>query len=124
MKANTKLTIAKDLFEQNLSNEIKTISINVDDKQLHIIFHDGIHVYIVYNDYEEYSYSIIFSKLELDRCRFDNYDNRWEVSTRPHHFHPRKTKEAIESPMKGSPRQDIKNLIELLKTGKLKEIPS
>lgn len=124
MKANTKLTIAKDLFEQNLSNEIKTISINVDDKQLHIIFHDGIHVYIVYNDYEEYSYSIIFSKLELDRCRFDNYDNRWEVSNRPHHFHPRKTEDAIESPMKGSPRQDIKNFIELLKTGKLKEIPS
>lgn len=33
----------------------------------------------------KYSYTIIFSKFELDRCRFDNYDDRWEVSTKPHH---------------------------------------
>ena len=115
MKAIDKLIIAKDILEQNLSNEIKIISLNIDSKQLHIVFRDGIHLYVVYNDYDQYSYSIIFSKLELDRLRFDNYDDRWKVTSRPHHFHPRKIKDAIESPMKGSPKQDIKFLIEFLK---------
>ncbi len=88
MKANEKLTIAKNILEQHISKEISSISIDFNYQQLHIVFHDGINLYIVYNNYGEYSYSIIFSKLELDRCRFDNYDNCWDVSSRPHHFHP------------------------------------
>ena len=32
------------------------------------------------------------SKLELDRVRFDNYDDQWNVLTRPHHYHPRHIK--------------------------------
>ena len=111
MKAIAKLTIARDIFEQNLSNEIKTISINVDDKQLHIVFHDGIHLYIVYNDYEEYSYQITFTQKPLDRLRFDNFDDKWNVSTRPHHLHQRGQKDAIESPMLGDPKHDMPILI-------------
>ncbi|MFW9988921.1 MAG: DUF6516 family protein [Candidatus Odinarchaeota archaeon] len=124
MKANEKLLIAKELLELNLSKKISQISIDLTYKQLHLILIDGINLYIVYNDHEEYSYSIIFSKLDLDRCRFDNYDDHWLVSSRPHHFHPRKTKEAIRSPMKGLPNQDIIKLVELLNSGKLKSIPS
>jgi hypothetical protein len=124
MKANEKLLVAKELLELNLSNKISQISIDLTYKQLHIVLIDGIHFYIVYNDHGEYSYSIIFSKLDLDRCRFDNYDDHWNVSSRPHHFHPRKTKEAIISPMYGSPDQDMIKLVELLNSGELKLIPS
>jgi len=123
MKANEKLIVAKELLELNLVNKISQLSINLTYNQLHIVLIDGIHLYIVYNDHGEYSYSIIFSKLDLDRCRFDNYDEHWKVSSRPHHFHPRKTKEAIKSPMKGLPNQDIIKLVELLNSGKLKSIP-
>ena len=119
MNANEKLISAKDILEQHLSKEISYLSIDFMYKQLHLVFLDGIHLYIVYNDHGEYSYSILFSKLELDRCRFDNYDDRWNISSRPHHFHPRKKKYAIESMMKGFPDQDMITLIELLKSGKL-----
>ncbi|MHA1917045.1 MAG: toxin-antitoxin system TumE family protein [Candidatus Ranarchaeia archaeon] len=50
-----------------------------------------------YNDFDEYSYQIMFSHKSLDRARFDNYDDKWKVSTRPHHFHPRNKKNAISS---------------------------
>ena len=121
MKGDEKLIIAKDLLENNLAYKIKKLSLDFTYKQLHITFFDGIQLYVVYNDHDEYSYSILFSKLELDRCRFDNYDDRWNVSTRPHHFHPRKKKEAIQSIMKGIPDQDMDKLIEFLKLGKIKE---
>jgi len=122
MKGNEKLLIAKEFLEKNLANKIKKISLDFTYKQLHVTFFDGIQLYVVYNDHDEYSYSIIFSKLELDRCRFDNYDDHWNVSTRPHHFHPWKKKEAFESIMEGIPDQDMDRLIEFLKSGKLKEI--
>ena len=122
MNAIEKLLIAKELLELNLSQTISQISIDLTYKQLHIILIDGIQLYIVYNDHGEYSYSIIFSKLDLDRCRFDNYDDQWSVSSHPHHFHSRKAKDAINSPMKGVPEQDMIKLIELLKSGELKLI--
>jgi len=103
MNANEKLISAKDILEQHLSNEISSLSIDFMYNQLHLVFLDGVHLYVVYNNHGQYSYSIIFSKLELDRCRFDNYDEHWNVSSRPHHFHPRKKKDAIESIMKGLP---------------------
>lgn len=68
MKANEKLSLAKDILEHYLSKEISKISINSTYKQLHILLLNGIHIYVVYNNHGEYSYSIIFSKLELDRC--------------------------------------------------------
>ena len=97
MNASEKLQIAKEILELNLSERISQISIDLTYKQLHIVLIDGIQLYIVYNDHGEYSYSIIYSKLDLDRCRFDNYDDLWKVSSQPHHFHPRKTKEAIKA---------------------------
>lgn len=116
MKAIEKLKIAKDILEQKLSKEISSLSLNLVYKKLNIELHNGINIYIVYNDY---SYSIIFSKLQLDRCRFDNYDDRWNVSSRPHHFHPRNVKDAIESTMTGFPNDDMVKLVKLLNSGKL-----
>ncbi len=120
MNAIEKLLVAKELLEQNMSKNIGHVSIDFTYKKLHIIFIDGIHLHIVYNDHGEYSYSIIFSKIDLDRVRFDNYDDHWKVSSHPHHFHPRKTKKATESSMKGFPKEDMPKLIKILKSGNIK----
>jgi len=57
--------------------------------------------------------------MELDRCRFDNYDDKWNVKTRPNHFHPRYDENGYNSPMTGNPSQDLQLLIKLIKTGNL-----
>ena len=119
MSAIEKLILARQLIEDILEHQILHIYINDDYKRLQIHLKDGIDIYIVYNNYNEYSYSVIFSKLFLDRCRFDNYDKMWKISSHPHHFHPRYKKEAIASEMTGIPEKDIPKLCKLLKTGKL-----
>ena len=119
MNAIEKLSKAKKLLEKSLENLIISLSMNTDFKRIHIILKDGVEVFIVFNNHDEYSYSILFSKLELDRCRFDNYDKSWDVPSRPHHCHPRKKTQAIQSNMIGDPVKDIPLLCELLKTGKL-----
>jgi hypothetical protein len=119
MSAIDKLNRARHLLEELLDDMIVSLSINIDFKRLYILLKDGIKIYIVYNNYDEYSYSIIFSKLELDRCRFDNYDPHWKVSTTPHHFHPRNRKEATSSDMNGNPDSDIPILYNYLKSRKL-----
>jgi hypothetical protein len=42
--------------------------------------------------------------------RFDNYDDIWDVKTRPNHFHVRGMQSVIESPMRGMPDLDIPTL--------------
>ncbi|MHA1489932.1 MAG: hypothetical protein ACTSRI_09770 [Promethearchaeota archaeon] len=76
-------------------------------------------LYVRYNDHNEYSYVIIYSKLELDRVRFDNYDDQWNVSTRPHHYHPHHSKNGFLSPMNGYHKHDIPVFCNLVKSGKL-----
>ena len=83
-------------------------------KQQYIIkitFFKGLVLYIRYNDYDEYSYQLIYSQKKLDRIRYDNYDDIWNVISKPHHFHPKGEKTAIESPMNGDPNYDVPILI-------------
>jgi hypothetical protein len=42
--------------------------------------------------------------------RFDNYDDIWDVKTRPNHFHVRGMQSVIESPIRGMPDLDIPTL--------------
>ncbi len=77
-------------------------------------FFKGIGIYIRYNDFEEYSYQIVFSQEFLDRIRYDNYDEMWNVNSKPHHLHPRGKKAAFESPMNGEPKHDIPILLKEL----------
>ena len=76
-----------------------------------ITFLSGHKIYIRYNDYDEYSYQFNFSQEPYDRFRFDT---RWNVSSKPHHFHPRGQKNASESPMTGDPNHDMPLLITYL----------
>ena len=98
-----KLSKAIDIFEEKCSEIIIKKELNLRMKRVKFLLVDGIQVYIQYNNYGQYSYSIIFSSHEQDLCRFDNYDDHWPVSTTPHHFHPRGIYEATESKMNGNP---------------------
>ncbi len=121
MSAISKLSEAKSILEQLFDKEINSISLSYDSRKLHIVLKDGIEIYIIYNDQGQYGYNILFSTLDLDRCRFDNYDDKWDVDSRPHHFHPRKKEEAESSKMTGEPKQDIPYLFKMLKSGELQK---
>ena len=99
MSAISKLLKAKVILEQLFDKEINSLDLNYDSRKLHVILTDDIQIYIIYNDYGQYGYNILFSNLDLDRCRFDNYDDKWDVNSRPYHFHPRKKIGAESSKM-------------------------
>ncbi len=88
--------------------------------RIKILLFDGSILYVQYNHCNEYSYSIIFSQTSLDRIRFDNYDENWEVKTKPHHFHPWRKENAVASPMIGDPVEDMKIMVNLIENGKLR----
>jgi len=113
-----KLLKSKFILEKLLSPYIIQLYFEPKLARIRIILRDEIILYIQYNNYDEYSYSILFSQIVLDRCRFDNYDDRWKVSTRPHHFHPRFNKVGFQSPMNSDPEHDIPLLCNYVKSGK------
>ena len=119
MSAISKLLEAKVIFEQLFDKDINSLDFNQDSRKIHIILRDGIEIYIIYNDHGQYGYNILFSNLDLDRCRFDNYDDKWDVDSCPHHFHPRKKIEVASSKMTGDPKKDIPYLFKMLKSGEL-----
>jgi len=114
-----KLEKALLILEKKLSIFAKLISFEPKLARVHITLRDNTQIFIRYNNHSEYSYTTLFSKGVLDRCRFDNYDDKWEVSTRPHHFHPRYKKEAILSRMNGNPEDDMPYFCSLIKSGKI-----
>ena len=118
MKAIEKLQIAKELLEKQLKSKILDITLNIHLERLKIILMDGTSIFIQYNNYNEYSYSVIFSNLNLDRIRFDNYDFNWEVDSKPNHYHPRKEKVGKNSPMTGNPQKDMPVLSEIILLGR------
>ena len=118
MSGHEKIEIARELLERNLRDLIASIKIDYNIPRLTVILTDGAQIIIRYNNHEEYAYFIIYSESELDRCLFDNYDRLWEVATRPHHFHQRYEKLAIESPMNGDLAVDIIALVEFIRYSK------
>jgi len=78
-------------------------------------------LYIGYNDADEYAYQLIFSTEHLDRVRFDNMDKKWDVLSKPHHFHSRYNTKAYYNPMTGTPLEDIPFLVQLIQSGDLKQ---
>ena len=114
-----KLKKAKHILENCLGDSIEKLLFQPKLSRIKIHLRNNNIIYIQYNVYDEYGYSIIFSKIELDRCRFDNYDDKWELSTRPHHFHPRYKKEAIASNMNGNPEEDLPYLCSLINSGRI-----
>lgn len=115
INARTKLLRARELLINQFLSEIYEIILDDDRPILTIKFRKGFILYIRYNDFDEYSYQILFSQKKFDRIRYDNYDDKWNVSSKPHHFHPRNKQTALESRMIGVPEKDILVLIQILK---------
>lgn len=114
-----KIEIARKILDIKLHEVITNVIFDNQIPKISIALRNGMKIFLRYNNYNQYSYTIYFSESELDRCRFDNYDERWEVQTKPHHFHPRSSKNAFKSPMNGNPEQDILKLCDLVIEGKL-----
>ncbi|TFG17280.1 MAG: hypothetical protein EU530_10845 [Promethearchaeota archaeon] len=115
--AEQKLRIASQKLEVLCSELIIEKKLDLTLRRLRYVLIDTCILYIQYNNYGEYSYSIIYSSLERDLARFDNHDAHWNVDTSPHHFHPRNQYEAVKSPMKGVPSTDMEELSNFLKFG-------
>ena len=118
MKAREKIKYATEFLEKTIPYSISHIQIDYEDPRIKLVLNDGIKIYIQYNDHDQYSYSILFSNGYLDRCRFDNYDDTWDVISKPHHFHPKLSKVAIDSPMSGDFHHDLDLLIQAIISGK------
>jgi len=119
MSGIEKIERARLLLEKQLEEYIIDVQINYDSPRLVALLRDGTKIYIRYNDHEQYTYSIVFSSSYLDKCLFDNYGDKWEVSTRPHHFHARFQSSVSSSPMVGIPETDVEELCNLVLPGKL-----
>jgi len=113
------LVKARVLLLDSLGEEVILDELNETLSQLKIKLKSGIIIYIKYNEFGEYGYQIIFSSQKGDFSRFDNFDDRWEVSTKPHHFHIRGKNIVVASPMLGKPDNDIPILIRYIKKDKV-----
>ena len=111
----SRLIEARKMLFQALQSEIIQTELKTSIYQVKILFSQGSILFIRYNEYNEYGYQLIFSKRKNDFARFDNFDDRWAVLTKPHHFHSRYKKTVVESPMTGDPKLDMPKLIEFLK---------
>ena len=109
-----KLQKARKLLYDALQAEIVDLELNISIYQLKLTFTTGAQLFIRYNEFAEYGYQLILSKKKYDTIRFDNFDDRWRVSSKPHHLHPKRNKPVLESPMVGSHSQDIPILITLI----------
>ncbi len=89
---------ARVIIVDLLSDEIRSDELSENLSQLKVILKSGVIIYIRYNEYGEYGYQIKYSPEKNDFSRFDNSDDRWNVSTKPDHFHKGNV-EVIASPM-------------------------
>ncbi|MBA7687840.1 hypothetical protein ES703_96313 [subsurface metagenome] len=48
-------------------------------------------------------------------CFHDDFDDRWDVSTKPHHLHERGNRNVVASSMIGKSTHDIPILIKYIK---------
>ena len=108
---------AYDIINPELRGFFSKIDLDEDTGRLKVKLKSGIILFIRYNNYNQYSYVILFSSQKLDRLRFDNFDDRWEVSSKPNHTHPRYKEKAKSRPFSGIPSKDIMILCNLLKSG-------
>jgi hypothetical protein len=108
---------AYDIILRELRGFISETDLDEDTGRLRIRLKSGITVFIRYNNYNQYSYVVMFSSQTLDRIRYDNFDDRWNVASKPNHTHPRYKEKATNSPFSGTPAIDIPILCNLLRTG-------
>jgi len=114
MDSRKNLELARNIIIKQYNTLIREIILDKDRPVLKIVFQIEIYLYIRYNDYGEYSYCVIYSPNPDDQMRFDNYDDIWDLKTRPHHFHVRGMQSVVDSPMSGEPNHDIPILLKYI----------
>jgi len=114
MDSRKNLELAQNIIIKDYSSLIREIILDKDRPVLKIIFQIEIYLYIRYNDYGEYSYCVIFSPNPDDQMRFDNYDDIWDLKTRPHHFHVRGMQSVVDKPDEWRTNLDIPILLKYI----------
>ena len=89
MDSRKKLELARNLITLNYNRQIREMILYKERPVLKVVFNFEVILYIRYNIFGEYSYNVVSSPNPDDQMRFDNYDDKWDVITRPHHFHVR-----------------------------------
>ena len=102
---------ARILLMELMNERIIEEELNVSHSQLKLFLDSGEIILIRYNQYGEYGYQIIHSRQKRDFSRFDNFDDKWDVKSRPHHYHLRGGKNVKSSPMTGNPKDDMPILV-------------
>lgn len=74
---------AYDIILKELRGSISEIDLYEDTGKLVLKLKSGVTVFIRYNNYGQYSYVVMFSSQKLDRIRFDNFDDNWDVPYLP-----------------------------------------
>ncbi|WP_371804106.1 toxin-antitoxin system TumE family protein [Candidatus Lokiarchaeum ossiferum] len=105
---------ARTILLEILQNQIVEDEFHESISQLKLVLNSGVRVYIKYNQFGEYGYQILHSYEKNDFSRFDNFDDHWDVKSRPHHHHLKGGLEVIQSPMRGSPENDMPILVKYL----------
>ena len=105
---------ARNLLINLLGENIKEDEIDETISQLKITLKSGIILYVRYNEFGEFGYQVLYSTRKNDFSRFDNFDDKWEVSTKPHHLHERGNRNVVSSSMIGKPSHDIPLLIKYI----------
>jgi len=107
---------ALGIIQIDLQAQILSVDLDLDAGRLKVVLKNRIQIYIRYNNFNEYSYVVLFSFKKGDRVQFDNFDKNWPVKSRPHHCHPRFTRAAIDSTFNGVPPHDMPLLCNSVKS--------
>ena len=105
---------ATDFLHSKLTDRLKEFTIDEDLVRSKFVLTSNIRIYINYNNYDQYSYVILYSPDPMDRIIIDNYDELWEVKSKPNHIHSRYEKEGKETKFTGDPTKDMALLITLI----------
>jgi hypothetical protein len=108
-----KLEKARELLVPSLIRTITGVHLSDEHYTLRIDFEQHSILYVKYNDYQEYSYQILLSHQGSKSIRYDNFDDRWDVSSRPNPVHMA-DKTVVASPMNGDPVHDMPLLIKVI----------
>ncbi|OLS19234.1 MAG: hypothetical protein HeimC3_46650 [Candidatus Heimdallarchaeota archaeon LC_3] len=111
----SRLKECRSIIFDALKDDITEITIDSSVYQLKVVFSIGSILYIRFNEFDEYGYQLIYTKKKGDFIRFDNFDDKWEIKSKPNHYHTRYNGEIIESPMIGVPSKDMQKLIKIIK---------
>ena len=65
---------ALGIIQIDLQAQILSVDLDLDAGWLKVVLKNRIQIYIRYNNFNEYSYVVLFSFKKGDRIQFDNFD--------------------------------------------------